>query len=44
MGGGGSNAPIVINLRFGNREFGQLWIDTGRHEVRTRGGIQAALG
>jgi len=43
-GGGGPAAPIVINLWFGTREFGQLWIDTGRHEVRTRGGIQAALG
>jgi hypothetical protein len=43
MGGGGSSQPIVIQLKFGQREFGQLWVDTGRHEIRTRGGIQATF-
>jgi hypothetical protein len=42
-GGGGSSQPIVIQLKFGQREFGQLWVDTGRHEIRTRGGIQATF-
>lgn len=40
---GGSDQPIVINLRIGEREFGQLWVDTGRKQVRARGGIKAAL-
>ncbi|MFD5697438.1 phage tail protein [Streptomyces lasiicapitis] len=39
-----SSQPLVIQLNIGGREFGQLWIDTGRREVRTRGGsVQAAL-
>jgi exonuclease VII small subunit len=45
MAGGGSDAPIVINLEVGGRHFEQLWVDTGRRVVRTRGGnVQAALG
>lgn len=43
-GGGGSPAPVLhVNLSVGGREFGELWIDTGRREIRNRGGIQAAF-
>lgn len=39
-----SNQPLVIQLNIGGHDFGQLWIDTGRRVVRTRGGnVQAAL-
>jgi len=41
---GGDGQPIVINLKIGEREFGQLWVDTGRKQVRTRGGLKATLG
>jgi uncharacterized protein YukE len=39
----GGGVPVVVNLSIGGRDFGQLWIDTGRREVRTRGGLEAAL-
>lgn len=42
-GGGGSGVPVVVNLSIGNREFGQLWIDAGRKQVKAYGGLQAAL-
>lgn len=42
---GGSSAPIVIHLDIGNKPFEQIWVDTGRRAVRTRGGnVQVALG
>lgn len=44
MAGGGGGQPLVINLSIGNRQFGQLWVDTGRHEVRANGGLTATLG
>jgi hypothetical protein len=40
----GSDRPIVLHVSLGGREFGQLWIDVGRKEVKTRGGLTAALG
>lgn len=39
----GDGQPIVIQLRISQREFGELWVDTGRQQVRTHGGIQATL-
>ncbi|NED75282.1 phage tail protein [Streptomyces sp. SID9944] len=36
--------PIVLNVQFGTREFGQIWVDVGRKEVQTRGGLRATLG
>lgn len=36
--------PIVLNVSLGGREFGQIWVDVGRKEVSTRGGLKAALG
>ena len=42
---GGNGGPLVINLDIGGRAFGQLWIDTGRRQVRALGGnVQAAIG
>ncbi|MGW5429948.1 phage tail protein [Streptomyces sp. NPDC004059] len=41
---GGTDRPIVLHVSLGGREFGQLWIDVGRKEVKTRGGLTAALG
>ncbi|MFJ8192789.1 hypothetical protein ACIQ8D_23960 [Streptomyces sp. NPDC096094] len=41
---GGSDRPIVIKLAVGNREFEEIWVDTGRKAVQTRGGLRAALG
>jgi hypothetical protein len=42
--GGGGSAPMVIQLNIGGRDFGQLWIDTGKREIKTRGGnVQAVL-
>ncbi|TGZ14753.1 hypothetical protein DV517_62360 [Streptomyces sp. S816] len=40
----GSDRPIVLHVSLAGREFGQLWIDVGRKEVKTRGGLTAALG
>ncbi|MGW3135891.1 phage tail tape measure protein [Streptomyces sp. NPDC001139] len=39
----GHGQPLVIQLQIGNRQFGELWVDTGRREVRARGGIEATL-
>ncbi|MFI2426501.1 hypothetical protein ACH5A7_20795 [Streptomyces sp. NPDC018955] len=39
-----SNRPMLINVSIGGREFGQLWVDTGRREVRALGGLRATLG
>ncbi|MGQ4349683.1 phage tail protein [Streptomyces sp. SAS_275] len=36
--------PLVLNIALGGREFGQVWVDVGRNEVRTRGGLKATLG
>ncbi|MFI1728179.1 hypothetical protein ACH40E_02850 [Streptomyces acidicola] len=36
--------PIVLNVSLGGREFGQIWVDVGRKEVATRGGLTATLG
>jgi len=45
MGAQGGGGPLVINLDIGGRAFGQLWIDTGRRQVRALGGnVQAAIG
>ncbi|WP_406156986.1 hypothetical protein [Streptomyces canus] len=41
--GGGSGQPLVIQLRIGEREFGEVWVDAGRKAVRDRGGIEATL-
>jgi hypothetical protein len=41
--GGGGGAPVVVNLSIGGRDFGKLWIDTGRKQVKAYGGLQAAL-
>lgn len=42
---GGSSEPLVINLSLGGKHFEQIWVDTGRRAVRTRGGnVQVALG
>jgi len=36
-------APIVIQLKLGSREFGELWVDTGRRQVRAHGSIEATF-
>jgi hypothetical protein len=41
--GGGGSAPMVIQLNIGGRDFGQLWIDTGKREIKTRGGNVTAV-
>lgn len=42
---GGGAGPMVIHLSIGGRDFGQLWVDAGRREVRARGGdVQAVIG
>lgn len=41
--GGGDGSPIVIQVRIGDREFGELWVDAGRKAVRSRGSIEATL-
>ncbi|MGA6223464.1 phage tail protein [Streptomyces umbrinus] len=43
-GAAGGDRPIVLNVSLGGREFGQIWVDVGRKEVSTRGGLKAALG
>jgi TP901 family phage tail tape measure protein len=45
-GGGpaaGGGQPIVIQLRIGDKDFGELWVDAGRKQVRARGSIEATL-
>ncbi|MEU3527572.1 phage tail protein [Streptomyces sp. NPDC038707] len=39
----GDGQPIVIQVRIGEREFGELWVDTGRRAVKARGSIEATL-
>lgn len=39
----GGGQPIVIHVSIAGREFGELWVDAGRREVRARGGIDATL-
>ncbi|MFF5404628.1 phage tail tape measure protein [Streptomyces misionensis] len=39
----GGGQPLVIQVRIGDREFGELWVDAGRKAVRARGSIQATL-
>ncbi|MEV7154917.1 phage tail protein [Streptomyces misionensis] len=39
----GGGQPLVIQVRIGEREFGELWVDAGRKAVRARGSIQATL-
>jgi hypothetical protein len=39
----GDGKPIVIQLRIGDKEFGELWVDAGRKQVRARGSIEATL-
>jgi hypothetical protein len=41
--GGGGGQPLVIQLKIGEREFGELWLDVGRKQVRSRGSIEATL-
>lgn len=41
--GGSDGQPLVIQVRIGDRDFGELWVDTGRKQVRARGGIDATL-
>ncbi|MFF0138553.1 phage tail protein [Streptomyces sp. NPDC005227] len=42
--GPSGSRPLVLNIALGGREFGQVWVDVGRNEVRTRGGLKATLG
>ncbi|MFF5009645.1 phage tail protein [Streptomyces phaeochromogenes] len=39
----GVDRPIVLNVSFAGREFGQIWMDVGRKEVSTRGGLRASF-
>jgi hypothetical protein len=39
-----SSQPMVLNVAIGGREFGQLWVDTARREVRGLGGLKATFG
>jgi hypothetical protein len=39
----GDGQPIIIQLRLGAKDFGELWVDTGRKQVRARGSIEATL-
>ncbi|MEV6181356.1 hypothetical protein [Streptomyces sp. NPDC052015] len=39
----GDGQPIVIQVRIGERDFGELWVDTGRKQVRSIGSIEATL-
>ncbi|TVZ96526.1 phage tail tape measure protein [Streptomyces sp. BK340] len=39
----GDGGPLVIQVRIGERDFGELWVDTGRKEVRARGSLEATL-
>lgn len=43
-GPGAGMPPIVLNVSLAGREFGQIWVDVGRKEVKTRGGLKATLG
>lgn len=39
----GSEQPIVIQLKLGEKEFGELWVETGRRKVKAIGSIEATL-
>jgi TP901 family phage tail tape measure protein len=39
----GDGQPLVIQLRIGEKDFGELWVDTGRKAVRARGSVEATL-
>ena len=39
-----SGQPFVINLSVGGHDFGQVLVDVGRKEVKTRGGLVATFG
>ena len=39
----GHGQPLVIQVQIGGRQFGELWVDTGRREVRARGSLEATL-
>jgi hypothetical protein len=39
----GDGQPIVIQVRIADRDFGELWVDTGRRQVRSRGSVEATL-
>lgn len=41
--GVGSEQPIVIQVRIGDKEFGELWVETGRRKVKAIGSIEATL-
>ena len=43
-GAAGGDRPIVLNVSLAEREFGQIWVDVGRKQVSTRGGLKATLG
>ncbi|WP_019054965.1 hypothetical protein [Streptomyces prunicolor] len=40
---GGTDRPIVIQLAIGKQQFGEVWVDVGREQVRARGSIEATL-
>jgi len=40
---GGSEQPIVIQVRIGEKDFGELWVETGRRRVKAIGSIEATL-
>ncbi|GAA2456915.1 phage tail tape measure protein [Streptomyces macrosporus] len=42
-GGSAADRPMVIRVAIGDREFGELWVDTARREIRTRPGLKAEL-
>jgi hypothetical protein len=43
--GGGSGSPMILQVRIGDKVIDELWLDSGRRVVRTRGGnVQATLG
>jgi hypothetical protein len=39
----GDGQPMVIHLSIAGRDFGELWVDAGRKQVRARGSIEATL-
>lgn len=39
----GHGQPLVIQVQIAGRDFGELWVDTGRKQVRARGSIEATL-
>ncbi|MFC8515473.1 phage tail protein [Streptomyces sp. NPDC057257] len=42
--GAGAGGVMVVKLAIGSKEFGEVWVDTGRREVHGRGGVKATLG